>query len=348
MQQLKSPFFQNSNSNSNGNSNSNNYADVKSVDISNKNSRGNMEIKVQAGSQFVRPEHPLTSTTSSTTSSLLSRNAVNSGISSSPSTLSATTTTTTTGTGTGTGTGTNAVPPSTFRPILPQTPIPPPGLVPPSNSTFPFNFPFESFRGFGGLTLAPAAIRALSEVTLTDSDDQDREGDTYRQSVQGLSQGVGERGSVGGGVGQGGGVMGGVSVSDMTLNKMDTMARRDEMRSLPQPLLQVSERVPLPTKADLSLILSRRVSIAVTAALACQTQSDVEEYLREIGLKSLISAVTEPQFNEILPGTLSLNGVKGICRLIRIDNKIAVKVVGVTEVVTALCDAMEAPLKVVL
>lgn len=149
-------------------------------------------------------------------------------------------------------------------------------------------------------------------------------------------------------MGQGGGVMGGVSVSDMTLNKMDTMARRDEMRSLPQPLLQVSERVPLPTKADLSLILSRRVSIAVTAALACQTQSDVEEYLREIGLKSLISAVTEPQFNEILPGTLSLNGVKGICRLIRIDNKIAVKVVGVTEVVTALCDAMEAPLKVVL
>jgi hypothetical protein len=56
-----------------------------------------------------------------------------------------------------------------------------------------------------------------------------------------------------------------------------------------------TERVPLPTKADLSFILLRRVAIAVTASLSCQTLADAKEYQREIGLKSLISAVTELQ-----------------------------------------------------
>ena len=109
-----------------------------------------------------------------------------------------------------------------------------------------------------------------------------------------------------------------------------------------------SDKVPLPTKADLSLILNRRVAIAVTAALACRTIADAKEYQREIGLKSLISSITESQTNEIQVGSLSLNGIKGVCRLIRIDNSVAVKVVAVPEIISALCDAMEAPFKVTL
>jgi Na+/serine symporter len=47
-------------------------------------------------------------------------------------------------------------------------------------------------------------------------------------------------------------------------------------------------------------------------------------------------------------GSLSLSGIKGVCRLIRIDNSVAVKVVAVPEIISTLCDAMEAPFKVTL
>ena len=203
-----------------------------------------------------------------------------------------------------------------------QGPTMPSLSMPIMNSTFPFNFAFDSFKGFGGLSVAPAAITEISEVTLTD--DVNEQGDTYRQSISSGGGSV-DADVLGKGLGIGG-------------------RRAQEMRN--RPGFMENNRVPLPTKADLNLILSRRVAIAVTAAMSCQTLQDAKEYQREIGLKSLISAITETQSNEQTPGELSLSGIKGVCRLIRIDNSIAVKVVAVEEVVTALCNAMEAPLKV--
>jgi hypothetical protein len=207
-------------------------------------------------------------------------------------------------------------------------PLSNPAPAPPANASFPFNFPFDSFRsaslrGFGGLTLPPATVRDISEVTLTDTEDDKLKGESYRRSSAGLPRA-------------------GVSTDD-ELSKLGGR-RGQEMKN--RLSFMNSEKVPLPTKADLSLILNRRVAIAVTAALACRTIADAKEYQREIGLKPLISAITESQYNEIQVGSLSLSGIKGVCRLIRIDNSVAVKVVAVPEIVSALCDAMEAPFKV--
>jgi hypothetical protein len=44
-------------------------------------------------------------------------------------------------------------------------------------------------------------------------------------------------------------------------------------------------------------------------------------------------------------GSLKLSGIKGICRLVRIDNDVAVKISSDVAFVSTLCDIMEAPLK---
>lgn len=196
------------------------------------------------------------------------------------------------------------------------------------NSTFPFAFPFDTFRsaslrGFGGLSLPPATVRDISEISLTDTEEDRRQRDSYSRSIAGAGSASAE--------------------NDEVAEKLGSR-RAQEMKNTPS-FVDI-DRVPFPTKADLSLILSRRVAIAVTAALSCQTLADAKEYQREIGLKSLISAITESLSNEPQAMSLSLRGIKGICRLIRIDNSVAVKIVDDPEVVSALCNAMEAPLKV--
>jgi hypothetical protein len=283
--QLRSPFFQNSNSEA-----------VKTT--------ATAAAPVQAilgVDQFARPEVIVKSSSSSSTSSSA---AAASSVSS-------------------------PMPTAVTRSALPLSNTPP-APAPPANASFPFNFPFDSFRsaslrGFGGLTLPPATVRDISEVTLTDTEDDKLKGESYRRSSAGLPRA-------------------GVSTDD-ELSKLGGR-RGQEMKN--RLSFMNSEKVPLPTKADLSLILNRRVAIAVTAALACRTIADAKEYQREIGLKPLISAITESQFNEIQVGSLSLSGIKGVCRLIRIDNSVAVKVVAVPEIVSALCDAMEAPFKVTI
>lgn len=158
------------------------------------------------------------------------------------------------------------------------------------------------------------SVRNSSQMT-TELADQDR----------GIYEGV-EVGSIG-------------DSKALTLTLEAKRAKTQELRN--RPVFVDTERVPLPTKADLSFILLRRVAIAVTAALSCQTLSDAKEYQREIGLKSLISAVTELQFNNVQ----KLSGIKGMCRLVRIDNDVAVKVSSHVAFVSTLCDIMEAPLK---
>ena len=212
---------------------------------------------------------------------------------------------------------TPSIPPKTSSPVL---------GIPSLNATFPFNFPFDSFRGFGGLTLPPATVRDISEISLTDGEDQPRQGDNYRRSVSSVNSAVNSGGN-----------------NDDVSDKLDSRRAQDLKN---RPILSTTDRVPLPTKADLSLILTRRVQIAVTAALSLQTLADAKEYQREIGLKSLISAITESQGNEIQVGSLRPSGMKGVCRLIRIDNTVAAKIVADPEVVSALCDLLEAPLKV--
>lgn len=292
MQQLKAPFFQNSNANTKSNT------ELKMTPTPDKNKADLEESKIRAINQFARPEVSIINSVSVPVPPLVSVQI--------PGQVPV---------------PTNTIPPLT--PIaLPKTKVIPSIGLPVLNSTFPFNFPFDSFRGFGGLTLAPAAIRDIREITLTDSDDQNRQGDLYRQSVTGV-----------------------INNDDSELLNKISGRRAQDLRN--RPMLVDTDRVPLPTKADLSLILSRRVAIAVTAALSCQNVVDVDEYIREIGLKSLISAVTENQPDDAQMGeSLSIRGIKGICRLIRIDNSVAVKIVRADEVVVALCDAMEAPLKV--
>lgn len=281
--QLRSPFFQNSNTET-----------VKAsvtapTAVSTVAAPGQGLLDVE---QFARPEVILPTTTSSSSASSASQ----------------------------------SVPTAVSRSTLPLSG----SITPPANTSFPFNFPFDSFRsaslrGFGGLTLPPATVRDISEVTLTDTrseDDKMKGGESYRRSSASLPRA-------------------GVSTDD----ELSKLGRRgQEMKN--RLTFMNSDEVPLPTKADLSLILNRRVAIAVTAALACRTIADAKEYQREIGLKSLISSITESQTNEIQVGSLSLNGIKGVCRLIRIDNSVAVKVVAVPEIISALCDAMEAPFKV--
>lgn len=172
--------------------------------------------------------------------------------------------------------------------------------------------------------MPPATVRDISEITLTDSEEERRQRDSYSRSIAGAGSASAE--------------------NDEVVDKLGSR-RAQEMKKTPS-FVDI-DRVPFPTKADLSLILSRRVAIAVTAALSCQTLADAKEYQREIGLKSLISAITESISNEPQVANLSLRGIKGICRLIRIDNSVAVKVVDDPEVVSALCNAMEAPLKVI-
>jgi hypothetical protein len=219
-------------------------------------------------------------------------------------------------------------------PIIPVPAATPKSSVPQSgiatmNSTFPFAFPFDTFRsaslrGFGGLSLPPATVRDISEISLTDTEEDRRQRDSYSRSIAGAGSASAE--------------------NDEVVEKLGSR-RSQEMKNTPS-FVDI-DRVPFPTKADLSLILSRRVSIAVTAALSCQTLADAKEYQREIGLKSLISAITESLSNDPQAVSLSLRGIKGICRLIRIDNSVAVKIVDDPEVVSALCNAMEAPLKVI-
>ena len=290
MQQFKSPFFQSSNTN----------AESKIAPISDSNSPETKESKMKAISQFARPEK-LVSTVPPSVS--VPGSVPVSGLNQGQSLIGSI--------------------PSLTAVSVPKIKAMPSIGLPILNSTFPFNFPFDSFRGFGGLSLAPAAVRDIGELTLTDSDDRERQGDIYRQLVTNVGVGV-------------------INNDAEILSKIGR--RSQDMRS--RPLFADNDRVPLPTKADLSLILSRRVSIAVTAALSCQTAGDVEEYIREIGLKSLISAITEDQSDDTQIESLSLRGIKGMCRLIRIDNSVAVKIVAVDEVVIALCEAMETPLKV--
>jgi hypothetical protein len=175
-----------------------------------------------------------------------------------------------------------------------------------------------------GLSLPPATVRDISEISLTDTEEDRRQRDSYSRSIAGAGSASAE--------------------NDEVVEKLGSR-RSQELKNTPS-FVDI-DRVPFPTKADLSLILSRRVAIAVTAALSCQTLADAKEYQREIGLKSLVSAITESLSNDPQAVSLSMRGIKGICRLIRIDNSVAVKIVDDPEVVSALCNAMEAPLKVI-
>lgn len=302
--QLRSPFFQNSNTET---VKAPVTAPTAAVTTAVGAAPGQGLLDVE---QFARPEVILPTTSSSSrASSSSSSPGVSSSVSASVSQSSS-----------------QSAPTAVARSTLPLSG----SITPPANTSFPFNFPFDSFRsaslrGFGGLTLPPATVRDISEVTLTDNqgeDDKMKGGESYRRSSGSLPRA-------------------GVSTDD----ELSKLGRRgQEMKN--RLSFMNSDKVPLPTKADLSLILNRRVAIAVTAALACRTIADAKEYQREIGLKSLISSITESQTNEIQVGSLSLNGIKGVCRLIRIDNSVAVKVVAVPEIISALCDAMEAPFKV--
>jgi len=118
------------------------------------------------------------------------------------------------------------------------------------------------------------------------------------------------------------------------------MGKSQEFKSRPQFLDR--EKVPIPTRADFSFINARRINVAVSAALAVRTEFDAIEFLREIGLKPLVSAILNP-----LPDNpdIRVDAIKGVCRLMRQDKSIAVSVSSVSSVITVLCVLIEAPLR---
>lgn len=116
------------------------------------------------------------------------------------------------------------------------------------------------------------------------------------------------------------------------------VGRSQELRS--RPLFIDKDGVPLPTKADFAHITSRRVAVAVAAALAVKSEQDAKEYLREIGIKPLLTAVLNP----IRPES-RVDAILGICRLMRQEKSLAAKVSAVPGFLNVLCDLIELPLR---
>jgi hypothetical protein len=116
------------------------------------------------------------------------------------------------------------------------------------------------------------------------------------------------------------------------------VGRSQELRS--RPTFIDRDGVPLPTKIDFALINSRRVTVAVAAALAVKSEQDAKEYLREIGMKPLLTAVLNPIRPEI-----RVDAILGICRLMRQEKSVAAKVAAVPGFLAVLCDLIELPLR---
>eukprot|EP01041_Mallomonas_annulata_P009530 gene9530-19817_t len=118
------------------------------------------------------------------------------------------------------------------------------------------------------------------------------------------------------------------------------LGRSAELRV--RPAFLAKERIPLPTKADFGLIKYRISVVAIEAALNVVSESDAQEFLKDIGLKPLIDAISATSADLILR---RVDIIKGICRIIRKERSIAAIAAADKNVVALLCDLIEAPLR---
>jgi len=121
--------------------------------------------------------------------------------------------------------------------------------------------------------------------------------------------------------------------TDMTVK----VERTRELKQKPENM-----EVPIPTKADFAYIASRRVEVALTAALSIETEADAREFKEYIGLKPLVAALLgKVPLNENID---KVDAVKSLCTLTRHDRSTAADIAAIPAVIEVLCDMMEAPL----
>ena len=96
----------------------------------------------------------------------------------------------------------------------------------------------------------------------------------------------------------------------------------------------------LPSKADLSFVHSRRTEMAIAAALAVHSQSTAQDFVKHVGLQPLLAAL-QPRFG--LESEHKVDAVRGLSTLVQFHPPLAVAVASMPEVVSVLCDMLEAP-----
>eukprot|EP01036_Dinobryon_divergens_P024861 gene24861-33349_t len=128
-------------------------------------------------------------------------------------------------------------------------------------------------------------------------------------------------------------------------NFMDAGQRTQEVLRT-KPAFIDKNRNPLPTKADFAYIKARQVSVAIQAALNVQSEEDVNAFLRDFGLKTLMTAIIDDTPTYQLADKIDkLDVVRGVCRLTREKKSVADEVARNHMFIGVLCDFMEAPLK---
>lgn len=101
--------------------------------------------------------------------------------------------------------------------------------------------------------------------------------------------------------------------------------------------------LPVPSLKDLRTLSLYKLSLAVYAALHIQTAQDGEEFLKYIGLDSLLqAALSREPFDAHYSRE---DAVRGLCQLLRAQQAVAERLAGQPELIDALCDLLEAPLK---
>ena len=109
-------------------------------------------------------------------------------------------------------------------------------------------------------------------------------------------------------------------------------------------IANLDRKIPNPTKQDFAYIAYRRIALAVSASQFISNEKDAEVFLREVGLKSLLIAITQsppPQSPD-----LRLQALNGLNNLLKHERNIAMNLVkgeGGANLINALCDIIEEP-----
>lgn len=101
--------------------------------------------------------------------------------------------------------------------------------------------------------------------------------------------------------------------------------------------------IPIASTADFNFLFFRQINNAITAALQIKTEQDGLEFMKTIGIQSLIDGILcKEKYDDKYD---RVDAVKGLCRLSRSYRSVADQVGRNKEVVNVLCEMMEAPLK---
>lgn len=131
--------------------------------------------------------------------------------------------------------------------------------------------------------------------------------------------------------------------SDILINSdsIATLVKPQELRRIPE-FFEINA-INQPTRADFNYIISRRVQVAIEAALAIRTDVDADEFFQYIGLGPIIGALLDriPEGSNID----KIVAVKALCRIVRTRKSTALEIVSQPAIISVFCDMMEAPLK---